>query len=161
MRTVDLDIGDVLETEFCEVSRVIGIDSYTLASFSGPTEAWLSYTLVSRAPTPYDRWWIVNTPGHGAYAYTAFPRSLPDGARFDAAISGLVELRSSGNADLSSERGALAMFTDAADPMILYAQEVFDDAPRLQFIGKPFDIERATIDADESYVSGERNRQSR
>ena len=44
-------------------------------------------------------------------------------------------IRSEGNADLSSETGALAVYEEAG---FLYAEEVFSDAERIMFKGKPY-----------------------
>ena len=132
-------LGDVIKPAFCGDSTVIGIDHYTMKGFNGQSQAWDSYTLTSTSPKPYDRWWVVNVAGRGAYAYTAVAAIPDEGVRFLSHLSGLVALSSEGNADLSSEKGALATY-EAADGETLYAEEVFDGAPRLQFVGRPFTL---------------------
>lgn len=129
-------IGDTVSYEFCPVSRVVGVDRYTLKAFDGQTRQWESYTLVSDAKEAglYARWWIVNVPGHGAHAYVGAD-AVPPGCVFDPVLSGLVALDSEGNADLSSEKGALAVYS--ASKGGFYAEEVFDEAERLVFYGTP------------------------
>lgn len=134
-KNISLKIGDVLNPAFCTASTVIGIDHYTMKAFDGQTRQWDSYTLTSDGAKPYDRWWLVNIVGRGAHAYTASD-AIPNGLQFLNDVSGLVALNSDGNADLSSEKGALATYQDKDGT--LYAEEVFDGANRLIFVGRPF-----------------------
>lgn len=135
-KNVNLTLGQVIKPAFCAASTVVGIDHYTMKAFDGQSRAWDSYTLTSEDKGLYARWWIVNVAGRGAYAYTN-AASIPDDVMFLNELSGLVTLNSEGNADLSSETGALATYA-AADGETLYAEEVFTGAPRLLFVGKPF-----------------------
>jgi hypothetical protein len=135
-KNVAFSVGEVIKPAFCAASTVVGIDHYTMKAFDGQFRAWDSYTLTSGDTGLYARWWIVNVAGRGAYAYTAAP-SIPDDVTFLNQLSGLVTLNSEGNADLSSETGALATY-EAADGTTLYAEEVFTGAPRLLFVGVPF-----------------------
>lgn len=134
-KNVNFTVGDVITPAFCAASKVVGIDHYTMKAFDGQQRSWDSYTLTSDDTGLYARWWIVNVVGRGAYAYTTVP-AIPEGLSFCNDLSGLVALNSEGNADLSSEKGALATYEDKDGT--LYAEEVFDGAPRLLFVGKPF-----------------------
>ncbi len=132
---IHLEIGQTVEYDFCPPSKVVGVDHYTLSAFDGQRRHWDSYTLVSEDKEgPYSRWWIVNVPDMGAHFYVAAER-VPEGAAFSNRLSGYVRLNSEGNADLSGDRGALAVY-QAADGM-LYAEEVFEGAPRLVFMAGP------------------------
>ncbi len=137
-KDISLKIGDVITPDFCSASKVIGIDRYTMKGFDGQTQGWDSYTLTSGSEKPYDRWWLVNVVGRGAHVFTGI-NVIPDkGLQFVKHLSGLVALNSAGNADLSSDKGALATYEDSDG--ILYAEEVFDGANRLIFTGRPFAI---------------------
>ena len=131
---VALSIGETFSPCFCSPCTVVGIDHYSMRSFNGQRVTWDSYTLTSASPAPFDRWWLVNTPGTGAQIFTA-TNGIPAAARFRPDLSGLVMIRSEGNADLSSETGALAVYEEAG---FLYAEEVFSDAERIMFKGKPY-----------------------
>lgn len=132
---VQLAIGEVISPDFCAPSTVIGIDHYVMQSFGGQQVQWDSYTLTSDSPPPFQRWWLVNTPGHGPQAVTE-TTDVPEKAKFRKELSGLVTLNSEGNADLSADIGALAMYSDESG--LLYAEEVFDSAERLVFASKPY-----------------------
>jgi hypothetical protein len=134
-KNVNFTLGDVITPAFCAASTVVGIDHYTMKSFDGKPRSWDSYTLTSDDTGLFARWWIVNVDERGAYAYTTVP-AIPEGLEFRKDLSGLVALNSEGNADLSSEKGALATYADTDGT--LYAEEVFDGANRLLFVGKPF-----------------------
>lgn len=134
-KNVTFRLGDTLTPSFCGASTVIGIDRYTMKAFDGQVREWDSYTLTSAEKGIYARWWMVNVAGRGAHAYTGID-TIPDGLAFQKDLSGLVALNSEGNADLSTEKGALATY--AAADGTLYAEEVFDGAARLLFVGKPF-----------------------
>jgi hypothetical protein len=129
-------IGAAVKYPFCPPSEVVGIDNYTLSAFDGKTRHWASYTLTSEKKGPFSRWWIVNVPKLGPYFLVAAKR-VPKDAIFDPALSGLVELKSEGDAALSSPKGTLAVYR-AKKGNMLYSQEVFDGAPRLVFAYKPF-----------------------
>ena len=128
-------INDTVTYDFCPASIVVGIDSYMMKGFDGVDRGWTSYTLTSQEAGPFARWWIVNVPGFGPHYYVA-AESVPPHAVFEPSLSGLVMLDSSGDAALSSSRGALATFR--ADDGSFHAMEVFDGAERLLFVGKPF-----------------------
>jgi hypothetical protein len=130
-----LSVGDIITPDFCARSTVIGIDHYVMQSFDGQQVRWDSHTLTSDSPAPFNRWWLVNTPGHGPQVVTAAP-DVPGGAEFRKELSGLVTLNSEGNADLSAEVGALAMYADESG--LLYAEEVFDGAERMVYVNKPY-----------------------
>ncbi|MFJ5828301.1 hypothetical protein [Streptomyces sp. NPDC093089] len=132
---LQLSIGDTVRPDFCLPSTAVGVDRYLMRSFDGREVRWDSYTLASDSPAPYDRWWLVNTPGRGAHVFTAADE-VPADAGFRKELSGLVALNSEGDAALSGDVGALAMYADASD--VLYAEEVFGDADRLVFVGRPF-----------------------
>ncbi|HEX3732522.1 MAG TPA: hypothetical protein VHU91_06340 [Mycobacteriales bacterium] len=130
-----LSVGETISPDFCASSTVIGIDHYTMQSFDDKRVEWDSYTLTSDSPEPYQRWWLVNTPGYGASIVTA-AAAVPRTAVFRNDMSGLVTLNSEGNADLSAEVGALAMYLDQSGAY--YAEEVFQGAERLVFVGRPY-----------------------
>ncbi|MGI8647248.1 MAG: hypothetical protein DLM55_09470 [Acidimicrobiales bacterium] len=132
---VELSIGEIISPDFCAPSLVIGVDRYTMQSFDGQVVQWNSYTLTSDSAQPFSRWWLVNTPGRGAHVFTATP-NVPEAAEFRKELSGLVALNSEGNADLSTDIGALATYIDGFD--VLYAEEVFGGTERLVFVGRPF-----------------------
>jgi hypothetical protein len=132
---VQLSVGEVISPDFCAPSTVIGIDHYVMQAFGGQQVQWDSYTLTSDSPPLFQRWWLVNTPGHGPQVVTR-ASDVPEGAEFRRELSGLVTLNSEGNADLSAEVGALAMYLDKSG--LLYAEEVFDGAERLIFVSKPY-----------------------
>jgi hypothetical protein len=132
---VQLSISEVISPDFCAPSTVIGIDHYVMQSFGGQQVQWDSYTLTSDSPPPFQRWWLVNTPGHGPQVVTE-TTDVPEGAKFRKELSGLVTLTSEGNADLSADIGALVMYSNESG--LLYAEEVFDGAERLVFASKPY-----------------------
>ena len=132
---VRLSVGEVISPGFCAPSTVIGIDHYVMQAFGGQQVQWDSYTLTSDSLSPFQRWWLVNTAGHGPQVFTRVS-DVPQGAEFRRELSGLVTLNSEGNADLSTEVGALAMYLDKSG--LLYAEEVFDGAERLVFMSKPY-----------------------
>lgn len=129
------NVGAQIDYDFCPPSEVVGIDRYMMKAFNGEVQTWDSYTLTSGQKGAFSRWWIVNVVGRGAHYYVA-AAEIPDGLPLAKELSGLVTLNSEGNADLSSGKGALATYADAAGT--LYAEEVFDDADRLLFVGTPF-----------------------
>lgn len=132
---ITLNLGDRVSYDFCPKSEVVGIDRYTMKAFDGRQRSWDSYTLTSEADGPFSRWWIVNVPDCGAHYYVAAEK-VPSDAVFEPALGGLVSLNSEGNADLSSEKGALATYRGPDGT--LYAEEVFDGADRLIFEGHSF-----------------------
>lgn len=132
---VELSIGEIVSPDFCAPSTVIGVDRYTMQSFDGQVVQWNSYTLTSNSAQPFSRWWLVSTPGRGAHVFTTTP-DVPEAAEFRKELSGLVALNSEGDADLSTDIGALATYGDGLGA--LYAEEVFDGAERLVFVGRPF-----------------------
>ncbi|MGH7867473.1 MAG: hypothetical protein ACREP9_07525 [Candidatus Dormibacteraceae bacterium] len=132
---VQLFVGETISPGFCASSTVIGIDHYTMQPFDGKRVQWDSYTLTSDSPEPYQRWWLVNTPNYGASVVTA-ATAVPETAVFRSDMSGLVMLNSEGNADLSAEVGALAMYLDESGAY--YAKEVFHGAERLIFVCRPY-----------------------
>jgi len=73
-------------------------------------------------------------PEFGAHFYIA-EETVPEDAVFMPPLGGLVYLASEGNADLSSEKGALAVYRTPEG--VFYAEEVFDGAERIVFVGRP------------------------
>lgn len=131
---VRFHVGDRVRPRFCGPSEVVGVDSYTMRNFLGEQLRWESYTLASASNVaPYDRWWLVNTPGLGAHVFTAV-HAVPVPAVFVRELSGLVALASKGDARLSSDIGALATYRDDAGE--LFAEELFAGSERLVFHGR-------------------------
>lgn len=135
MQNFKAALGTKVHYDFCPPSEIVGIDHYTMKAFNGAVQKWDSYTLTSDADGAFSRWWIVNVVGRGAHSYVA-ATDIPENLPLAKELSGLVALDSEGNADLSSGKGALATY--AGPDGTLYAEEVFDGADRLLFIGKPF-----------------------
>lgn len=127
-------LGENVSYSFCPPSKVVGIDSYILKAFDGKIRRWTSYTLTSVRKGSFARWWVVNVPLHGPHFFVA-GKTIPKGAVFDAAQSGLVGLDSKGDAALSAAKGALAVYRTKDGTF--YSQEIFDGADRLVFVGKP------------------------
>lgn len=134
---VVLDIGDEFHHPSCPNSEVVGIDRYTMKTFAGQRLEWISYTLTSDEAGPFSRWWLVNVPELGAYAYLE-TETIPDEVAFLKKLSGFVCLNSEGDAELSGDYGALAVYK--GDPGLLYAEEVFDGAERLLFRAKKLEF---------------------
>jgi len=132
--SLHLGLGDIITTSFCAPSTVIGIDHYTLLAFDGSQRTWESLTMISDSSFPFDRWWLVDVPSLGPYTYIRCEAVGPEAA-FLGGQSGLVTIRSDGDASLSDETGALAVYEDPKG--FLYAEEVFPVSPRLTFRGCP------------------------
>lgn len=132
---MQLAIGEVISPSFCAPSTVIGIDHYVMQAFDGRQVQWDSYTLTSNSPAPFQRWWLVNNPGQGPRTVIRATH-VPGEAQFRKELSGLVALNSEGNADLSADTGALAVYADESG--VLYSEEVFAGAERLVFVSQPY-----------------------
>lgn len=134
-QSVSFQIGDTIKPAFCPASQVVGIDYYSMDGFNGQRITWDSYTLTSDESGVFARWWIVNVHGRGAYYYIPVDE-MPEGVTFIRELSGLVGLDSRGDAALSSDKGALAVYGN--DKGELFAEEVFDGADRIVFYGRPY-----------------------
>jgi hypothetical protein len=132
---------------------VKGVDRYTEHTLSGRVNTWVSYTVVAeQAPEghPAKRFYLVDGQ-EDAQTGEAFARrsvytldnntEVPSGHELDQNLSGYVELKSEGDAQLSSgagaiegnsvSRGSLATFRSAGGD--IWAREVFDQSAPLSF----------------------------
>ncbi len=125
---------------------VTGIDRYTEKTAAGGVNTWVSYTLDSDAPegNPWKHFWAVDGQAPKQQGEAYLRRSFyiasqkgdqpPEGFVLDRNLSGYVELRSEGNAELSGgaeAQGALFTYRNKAGEV--WAEENFVGADRLTF----------------------------
>lgn len=125
---------------FVQSATVVGVDAYRFTGCDGRKRKWQSYTLTSERPAPYDRFWIANVPGQGAFLFTAAGKTplLPPDAEFKPELSGLAQLKSTGDAALSSAFSSLAVWQTSRG--IIHSTEVFSEGKPLHFVGTPLDL---------------------
>lgn len=126
---------------------VTGIDRYTEKTAAGGVNSWISYTLdAADAPqdSPWRHFWAVDgqePKDHSSPPYvqrsfyiTSRHQYPPEGYVLDRNLSGYVELRSEGNAELSGGAEAQgALFTYKGPKGEIWAEENFAGANRLAF----------------------------
>lgn len=137
MDDLNYKVDDIINSLSQPISKVIGIDKYSITTFSSKKLKYLSYTLVSIDDPDY-RWWLVNLPIYGLYTYTKHNK-VDQGLSVLEDLSGYVELESIGNADFSTDSGALITYTDSNNSF--YAKEIFNDSSLLIFKGVNFESE--------------------
>lgn len=129
---------------------VAGVDRYHERTAAGRENTWISYTLTSDAPKPWDRFYLVDGQADKETGEVYVRRSiylideskdLPVGYQLDRDLSGRVLLTSEGDAALSSGAEASlqnsvangALFTYRNQQGDIWAEEVFDGSERLAF----------------------------
>ncbi len=116
-------------------ATVIGLDRYSFINSHGETHHWESYTLAAASPAPYDRFWVANVPGHGAYVFTRAQTPRPATARYNETLSGLCRLESHGDAALSSAFSALNCWQE--EDGTIHSLEIFSAGAPIAFRGAP------------------------
>lgn len=135
-KNVDFKLDQIVSTNFCPPSRVVGIDNYTLKPFEGAERRWQSYTLISDHKAEFARWWMVNVPDHGAHYFVLGSGIPPEHALFDKTQSGLCVLETEG-VSLSTDKSALIVYRTPESTF--HSKEVFDNGEVLSFLGRPFE----------------------
>ncbi len=141
-------LGDDVRIPNASVSfaaYVTGIDRYTERTAAGGINHWTSYTIDSDAPegNPWKHFWAVdgqmNEEGipylrRAFYIVAQDANKPPAGFELDRNLSGYIELRSEGNAELSGGPEAQgALFTYRNQEGKIWAEENFAGAGRLTF----------------------------
>lgn len=114
--------------------NIIGVDSYSLEAVDGSNTSWLSYTVTSDMPPPYDRFWFVcwDQKDWILWLRTVVSCKLKE----DSIVlnkSGLVKIIFSGEAGPSTPLAALIQYKEESK---YYCYERFHQSGEMWFNGR-------------------------
>lgn len=103
-------IGDILEFKGFPVSKVVGIDRYTMHTLSGIEKKWPSYTLVSDQEGVFARWWLTQEKGKEYFWSKTEKQNIKGDVAQDE--SGLCILQAEGDSITDSPYSSVTVFKD-------------------------------------------------
>ena len=114
---------------------LVGIDQYTLQTFTNKTIRWPSYTLVSDHKGVFSRYWFVRW-GSGDWILWLKPKSsvVPAKARLLLEKSGVARIAFTGDAGVSTPVAALVQYQAGKG---YFCAERFADSKTMFFAGYP------------------------
>ena len=128
-----LDIDATYSAEPYGLSKVVGIDEYSLSSATGSNVKWTSYTLLESGGLGR-RWWIADFPKIGRHIILPEDSALPLSGDIDPGLTGFAVISSKGNSDLSEGVASLVSFRRNG---VLFSAEFFEGKPPLFFKSIP------------------------
>lgn len=124
-------IGDFCAFDGIPVSKIIGIDRYTLYSHTGIKKSWVSYTLQSETENQlYSRWWLTDE-NEKLYAWTPLEDLPKEHGVLDLAESGICLLDSQGDQLIESSISSVLVYQLGSD---LYCSEVFNTSTEVLYM---------------------------